>query len=599
MKRKILITLFKLALVLGGTQFVAAQGTAFSYQGRLSVGDNSTNNGSYDFQFQVFDTASVGTGSSYGSPNPNNANAVAVSNGLFTVTLDFGTGVFTGPARWLQISVRTNGVGTYTTLNPRQALTPTPYAIYAGNAAQLGGQGATAYVAKAGDTMTGALNLPADGLILGGNQLVASSGNVGIGTATPGPFKLNVAGNTKLGNNMTIGRSGGQYDEIGYNVGYTGASDIYTYFKGDKAASIRLGYNGIEFRTAPSGSAGTPLTLNNRMTITQSGNVGIGTTIPSAKLEVNGNIIASPNDQGNPGNIVLTAGSVDGTALYCHSYGLPFHAHNDFTGTDVVLAGGQAAGFTGGISVSGNVGIGTTTPGYALDVVGRSRIRDGNGTAGLWFNTAHGFGSGGVADIGFVGVLDPTRIGFYGNDPRGGSGWGLTFDTVTGNVGIGTGTSYPTSKLRVNGDASVCTLTITGGCDLSEPFHMSSTNMAAGSVVVIDEEHPGKLKLSEHVFDSRVAGIISGANGVNPGISMHQEGLLEGGQNVALSGRVYALADASESSINPGDLLTTSATPSHCMKVTNSTKAQGAIIGKAMSALAEGKGMVLVLVSLQ
>jgi hypothetical protein len=68
---------------------------------------------------------------------------------------------------------------------------------------------------------------------------------------------------------------------------------------------------------------------------------------------------------------------------------------------------------------------------------------------------------------------------------------------------------------------------------------------------------------------------------------------------VALSGRVYALADASKGAIKPGDLLTTSATPGHCMKVTDHAQAQGAIIGKAMSALKEGKGTVLVLVSLQ
>jgi hypothetical protein len=116
---------------------------------------------------------------------------------------------------------------------------------------------------------------------------------------------------------------------------------------------------------------------------------------------------------------------------------------------------------------------------------------------------------------------------------------------------------------------------------------------------VIDENVPGQLKLSGRPYDTRVAGIISGANGINPGLSLHQQGALEGGENVALSGRVYALADASLGAINPGDLLTTSSTPGHCMKVTDHAKAQGAIIGKAMSSLEKGKGMVLVLVSLQ
>ncbi len=83
------------------------------------------------------------------------------------------------------------------------------------------------------------------------------------------------------------------------------------------------------------------------------------------------------------------------------------------------------------------------------------------------------------------------------------------------------------------------------------------------------------------------------------GISLKQQGFNDGGENVALSGRVYALADASHGAIKPGDLLTTSATPGHCMKATDHVKAQGAIIGKAMSALDKGKGMVLVLVTLQ
>ena len=74
---------------------------------------------------------------------------------------------------------------------------------------------------------------------------------------------------------------------------------------------------------------------------------------------------------------------------------------------------------------------------------------------------------------------------------------------------------------------------------------------------------------------------------------------MEGGQNVALSGRVYVQADASNGAIKPGDLLTTSATPGHAMKVAEPGKAQGAILGKAMSALKNGQGLVLVLVSLQ
>ena len=117
--------------------------------------------------------------------------------------------------------------------------------------------------------------------------------------------------------------------------------------------------------------------------------------------------------------------------------------------------------------------------------------------------------------------------------------------------------------------------------------------------MVIDDEHPGRLKRSRNAYDKRVAGIVSGANGINSGISLQQEGLVEGGQNVALSGRVYVQADASGGAITPGDMLTTSDTPGYAMKVGDPLKAQGAVIGKAMSPLSEGQGMVLVLVTLQ
>src|SRR3954468_18540432 len=107
-----------------------AQSTAFTYQGRL--GDNSQPaNGSYDLQFTVYDSTNLpGTGVA----GPLTNSTTTVSNGLFTVALDFGAGVFTGADRWLEIAVRTNGAaGPYATLNPRQALTAAPYALYAPN----------------------------------------------------------------------------------------------------------------------------------------------------------------------------------------------------------------------------------------------------------------------------------------------------------------------------------------------------------------------------------------------------------------------------------------------------------------------------------
>jgi BclA-like protein len=95
-------------------------------------------------------------------------NAVAVTNGLFTVLIDFGPGVFNGATNWLEIGVETNGGGSFTTLAPRQQLTPAPYAIFAegANAAGLSG---TIPMASLSGTYGGAVNLTNAGNSVSGN----------------------------------------------------------------------------------------------------------------------------------------------------------------------------------------------------------------------------------------------------------------------------------------------------------------------------------------------------------------------------------------------------------------------------------------------
>src|SRR5260370_33953678 len=99
MKHKILILLATL-LLLAGTRFVIAQGTAFTYQGRLSTNGNPAN-GAYDLQFSLYNAATSGT--LIGGPL--SLVDVPVTNGLFTVLLDFGASVFTGQPVCLQIGV--------------------------------------------------------------------------------------------------------------------------------------------------------------------------------------------------------------------------------------------------------------------------------------------------------------------------------------------------------------------------------------------------------------------------------------------------------------------------------------------------------------
>jgi hypothetical protein len=150
-----------------------AQGTAFTYQGRLTSGTNAAS-GIYDLRFTVYDSSS-GAGLVAG---PLTNSPVAVSNGLFTVTLDFGAGVFTGADRWLEIGVRTNGGGAFTTLSPRQKLTPTPYALYAPNA----GVATTAAVVTADAVATTGLQ---DGAVTGAK---IASGTIAAGNVNAATF---------------------------------------------------------------------------------------------------------------------------------------------------------------------------------------------------------------------------------------------------------------------------------------------------------------------------------------------------------------------------------------------------------------------------
>lgn len=191
-------TFFKLALVVAllstlNSQLptALAQGTAFTYQGRLNDGVAPAN-GIYDLRFTVFDAAVGG----FQVPWVTNF-ATVVSNGLFTATLDLGN-VFYGDPRWLEIAVRTNGGGGFTILDPRQALTPTPYAIFAGGASNLIGAVSSANLAG---TYSQAVTLNNPGNVFTGN---------GGGVTNVNAAQLNGLNSTNFwklgGNNVAAGQ---------------------------------------------------------------------------------------------------------------------------------------------------------------------------------------------------------------------------------------------------------------------------------------------------------------------------------------------------------------------------------------------------------
>jgi hypothetical protein len=136
------------------------------------------------------------------------------------------------------------------------------------------------------------------------------------------------------------------------------------------------------------------------------------------------------------------------------------------------------------------------------------------------------------------------------------------------------------------------------GLDYSEGFNVSErSKLEPGTVLSIDIDSPGQLRISDVAYDTKVAGIIAGANGLGSGVRL---GAGKFDYDVALAGRVYCNVQAGSAPIQPGDLLTTSSLPGYAMKASDRERAGGAILGKAMESLEAGtKGKILVLVTLQ
>jgi hypothetical protein len=243
--------------------------------------------------------------------------------------------------------------------------------------------------------------------------------------------------------------------------------------------------------------------------------------------------------------------------------------------------------FVGKLYASGQVGIGTNNPQAKLHVAGTSQFDVGGGSIAI--TTPGGW---------------PGMIAYSPNGHRRDVQFYNDFMSITTSTSSSPSSNTNGIRIYENGNVSLKVLQITGGSDLSEDFDVRAVKEdllpAPGMVVSIDPENPGDLMVSDKSYDRKVAGIISGAGGVKPGMLMGQKGsAADGTSPVALTGRVYCWVDAVKGSVEPGDLLTTSETPGHAMKVTNYAMAQGAILGKAMTPLDRGKGLVLVLVALQ
>jgi hypothetical protein len=317
----------------------APLGTAFTYQGQLKQSGNPVN-GTCDFQFGLWNAASGGTQIGTTQTKTN----VSVTNGLSTIpNLDFGGGAFTGDARWLAIAVRCPaGSGSYSTLDPRQALMPAPYALAlpglwtqqnANSPNLIGGySGNSVTVGPIGATISGG------GMSSNPNRVTASFGTIGGGL-----------GNTASGEFVTIG--GGGYNTASGYVATVGGGYVNT--ASGAYATVGGGHSNIV--TATYGTIGG----GNNITVTgESATVGGG----------DGNTASGPQ---------ATVGGGDGNTARGRQATVGGGVDNTASGPQATVGGGDRNTASGDSATVGGGAVNTAS-GYYATVPGGS------------FNTASG-----------------------------------------------------------------------------------------------------------------------------------------------------------------------------------------------------------------
>jgi len=230
-------------------------------------------------------------------------------------------------------------------------------------------------------------------------------------------------------------------------------------------------------------------------------------------------------------------------------------------------------------------------------VVGAARQARGPAGNGVWGHTN-------VAEAsGVFGSVDPrarNAAGVTGVGPLAGRFFGSTVVTVDVSVGGKVSIGH---DLSVGGDVRVTGDVILAGADIAEDFDtdldaVDLGDAEPGTVMVISPD--GSLRPSDSAYDTAVAGVVSAAGELRPGLVLDR-GRGHGRPRVtlALVGKVFCWAEASEAPIRPGDLVTTSSLRGHAMRATNAQRAAGAVLGKALRPLSQGQALIPILVALQ
>jgi hypothetical protein len=249
----------------------------------------------------------------------------------------------------------------------------------------------------------------------------------------------------------------------------------------------------------------------------------------------------------------------------------------------------------GGFGVFG-VGIGNSASGVQ-GVYAPNSVTVASGVLGCKDPVFHlNAGVYGEADqLGVIGhSTSATGTGTYGHST---GGPGVRGETQTG-VGVQGQAFGDGLAARFIGDVEVTGDIRLVNADCAEEFDaIAAETIDPGTVMVIDGED--RLRRSEEPYDKRVAGIVAGGGNYRPGIVLDKNGSAKGRLPISMLGKVFCKVDASYSSIEVGDLLTTSATPGCAMKALDPARAFGAVVGKALRRLEGGRGLIPILIALQ